>query len=58
MIARYTFDYPLRLLLVMLPFMTIFSVFTREKLGIPGFTYLKELLALSLLATVIWMHMK
>lgn len=56
MITRYTFDYPIRILLVILPFMTVLSVFMKEKLGVPGFTYLKEILLISLLATVISMH--
>jgi hypothetical protein len=34
---KYLFDYSLRLLLVLLPFFTVLTVFTREKLGIPGF---------------------
>ncbi|GAB0175059.1 MAG: hypothetical protein HHAS10_09380 [Candidatus Altimarinota bacterium] len=53
---RITFDIPFRILLVMLPFMTVLSIFTREKLGIPGITYIKELLIFFMLLTVLWFH--
>lgn len=53
---RYTFDVPFRVLLVILPFMTVLSIFTREKLGIPGVTYIKEFLIFLMLFTVLWYH--
>lgn len=36
------YDYSLRVLIVILPFMTFLSVFTSQKLGIPGVSFLKE----------------
>ena len=56
--ARYTFDYAFRVLLAILPFMTILSIFTREKLGIPWFSFLKEALLLVMLLTIVWYHVK
>ncbi len=38
------FDISFRILIVLLPFVTVISVFTSEKLWIPGLSFLKELL--------------
>ncbi len=54
--SRYTFDYAFRWLLILLPFMTVLSVFTKEKLGIPGFSFVKELLLISMLMTLMVYH--
>lgn len=51
-LSRYTFDYAFRWLLVLLPFMTVLTVFTRERLWIPGFSFIKELLLISLIFTI------
>lgn len=56
--SRYTFDFAFRILLVLLPFMTVLSIFTKEKLGIPGFSFVKELLLLSMLFTVLFVHVR
>ncbi len=57
-LSRYTFDYPFRALLVILPFMTVLSIFTKERLGIPGFSFIKELLLISLLLTIAYYHIR
>ena len=54
--SRYTFDFAFRVLLVLLPFMTVLTVFTRERLGIGGFSFIKEILLMSMLTTVAWYH--
>jgi hypothetical protein len=36
--------------------MTVLSVFTKERLGIPGFAFIKELLLLSLIVTIVGYH--
>lgn len=55
-LSRYTFDYAFRGLLVILPFMTVLTVFTREKLWIPGFSFIKEILLISLIFTIGYYH--
>ncbi len=50
------FDSLFRVLLVLLPFITVLTVFTREKLGIGGFSFLKEFLLMSMLMIVVWYH--
>jgi hypothetical protein len=40
----------------LLPFTTILSVWTREKLGIPGFAFYKEILILIMFLSVAWYH--
>ncbi len=57
-LSRYTVDYPFRILLVILPFMTVLSIFTKERLGIPGFSFIKELLLISLLCTIAYYHFR
>ena len=57
-LSRYTFDYAFRVLLVMLPFMTVLSIFTKERLGIPGFSFLKEVVLVSLLSTIAYYHVR
>lgn len=53
---RYTFDYAFRAFLIIIPFMTVLSIFFRERLGIPGFAFIKELLLFSMLFTILWAH--
>ena len=53
---RYTFDFAFRILLAVLPFMTLLSIFTKERLGIPGFAFLKEWLLFLMLLTLAWYH--
>lgn len=43
------FDTSVRILIILLPFTTLLGVFTRYKLGIPGVTFYKELLILSII---------
>lgn len=38
--------------------MTVLSIFTREKLGIPGFAFLKEGLLFLMLLTILWYHVR
>lgn len=52
------FDLCFRILLILLPFTTILSVWTREKLGIPGFAFYKELLMLVMFLSVAWYHVR
>ena len=42
MLLSRVYDYSLRILIAILPFTTFLSVFTSQKLGIPGFSFLKE----------------
>ncbi len=44
----FRFEILLRILIILLPFTTVLSVFTKEKLFIPGVTYYKELLIILL----------
>lgn len=55
---RYIFDFAFRIFIVILPFITVVSIFTREKLGIPGFAFLKELLLFFMFLSVIWCHVR
>lgn len=55
-LSRYTFDYAFRVLLVILPFMTVLSVFTRERLWISWFSFIKECVLISLIATIGYYH--
>lgn len=55
-LSRYTFDYAFRVLLVILPFMTVLSIFTKERLGIPGFSFIKEFILISLISTIAYYH--
>jgi heme/copper-type cytochrome/quinol oxidase subunit 4 len=55
-LSRYTFDYAFRILLVILPFMTVLSIFMKERLSISGFSFVKELLLISLIATIGYYH--
>ncbi len=55
-LSRYTFDYAFRVLLVILPFMTVLSIFSKERLWIPGFSFIKELILISLISTVAYYH--
>lgn len=50
------FDWSLRLLIVFLPFYTILSVFFSQKVGIPGISFLKEILIFLMLATLVLAH--
>lgn len=52
------FDLIVRILIVLLPFTTILSVFTEYKLGIPGFTYYKEIFLIWGLLYLTWKHIK
>lgn len=56
--SRYTFDYAFRVLLAILPFMTLLSIFTREKLWIPWFSFLKEGILFVMLLTLLWYHIQ
>ncbi len=55
-LQRYFFEYAFRALLIILPFTTILSIFTHEKLGIPWFSYIKEALVASMLLVVVIYH--
>ena len=55
-IATYFFEYSFRALLILLPFMTVLSVFTRERLGIPGFAFIKEILLFFTLLSLAYYH--
>ncbi len=50
------FEFAIRALIILLPFTTILSVFTSQKLGIPWFTYYKELLLILWLGYITWNH--
>ena len=52
------FDICFRILLILLPFTTILSVWTREELGIPGFAFYKEALILIMFLSVAWLHIR
>jgi heme/copper-type cytochrome/quinol oxidase subunit 4 len=55
-VSRYTFDYAFRALLMILPFMTVLSVFTREKIHLGGVSFIKEFLVILMLGTVAYYH--
>ncbi len=48
------FDFFLRLLIVLLPFTTIITVFSKERLGIAGIGFFKEILLLWLFWALLW----
>ncbi len=50
------FDKSFRILLLLLPFTTLITVYTKEKLGIPGIGFYKELLLFFMLAYIAYMH--
>lgn len=50
------FDFCFRILIILLPFTTIFSVWARVKLGIGGFAFYKEWLLLIMFLTLAWEH--
>lgn len=50
------YDSAFRALILFLPFYTFFAVFFREKLGIPGVSFVKELLLFTLFFVVIVAH--
>lgn len=52
------FDVIIRSLIVLLPFTTLVSVFTSQKLWIPGFTYVKELLLLAWVFFILYKYIK
>ncbi len=52
------FEILLRVLIVLLPFTTVLSIFTKEKLGIPWVTYYKEILIILLALWVIYLHVR
>lgn len=55
---KYIFDYAFRGLLLLLPFMTLLSVFTKEKLGIPGFSFIREGLLLLMVFSIFLFHIE
>lgn len=52
------FDAIIRGLIILLPFTTLLSVFTSQKLGIPGFTYLKEVLLVGAVIYLIFQYIR
>jgi hypothetical protein len=50
------FDKAFRILLILLPFTTLITVFTKEKLGIQGIGFYKECILLFMLAYIAYMH--
>lgn len=52
------FDICLRILLILLPFTTILSVWTREKIGIGGVGFYKEGLLVIMFLTLAWEHIR
>ncbi len=52
------YDYAFRALIVFLPFATLLSVFFREKLGIPGVSFIKELCIITMLSIVFGEHIR
>lgn len=52
------YDYAFRVLIFFLPFATLFSVFFREKLGIPGISFIKELCILIMLCVILIEHLR
>ncbi len=52
------YEYAFRTLILFLPFATLFSVFFREKLGIPGISFLKELCILIMLSILFIEHIR
>ncbi len=47
------YDLSFRFLIIFLPFATLFSVFFREKLGIPRISFIKELCILIMLCVIL-----
>lgn len=47
------FDWSFRALLIFLPFYTVLSVFFSQKLGIPGVSFIKEILMLWMIACIV-----
>lgn len=52
------YDYSFRILIVILPFMTFLSVFTSQKLWIPGVSFLKEWLLLAMLLCLFVLYIR
>lgn len=52
------FDLAFRLLIGVLPFIVLLSVFTSQKLGIPWVSYVKEILLIIMGGYIIWKHIK
>jgi hypothetical protein len=52
------FEIALRALIILLPFTTIISVFSEQRLGIPGVTYYKEILLILWLGYLAWSHLR
>lgn len=57
-ISFFRYEYFFRLLIILLPFTTVISVFTKEKLGIPGVSFYKELLLILMGLSVVLLHIK
>ena len=55
-ITKYGFDYAFRILLVFLPFYTVLSIFFAERLSIPGISFIKELLLISMIFSLCIAH--
>ena len=55
-VTKYGFDYAFRILLWFLPFYTVLSIFFSQKLGIPGISFLKELLIISMISAICIAH--
>ncbi len=55
-LKKYFFEYAFRTLIIILPFVTILSIFFRERLGIPVFSYAKEILLVSMFLVVAIFH--
>lgn len=53
---KYGFDYAFRILLWFLPFYTVLSIFFSQKLGIPGISFLKEMLIISMISVICLAH--
>ena len=56
MIASRIYDLAFRILIIFLPFSTLLSVFFREKLWIPGISFLKELCIIVMLTVLVFEH--
>jgi hypothetical protein len=52
------YDFAFRALIIFLPFATILSVFSSQKLGIPGVSYLKELFIFIMLICLVIEHLR
>ena len=55
-VTKYGFDYAFRILLGFLPFYTVLSIFFSQKLGIPGISFVKEILIISMISVVCLAH--